>query len=79
MFAANMKKRLSEVGMSKHNDNALKDVLKKGLRNQFMDGLKQGTVAVCMVINEKASDTSKTIEERIDDIMKFCSVSTKKR
>lgn len=61
--------------MGKHNDGALKQTLEKGLRTQFLNGLRQGTTAICAVVRDKASDTEKSVEERLDDIIRFCNVS----
>ena len=38
------------------------------------EGLATGTKAVSKVIYDKATDESKTYEERIADIIKFCKV-----
>ena len=39
------------------------------------DGLIQGAKAISKVVYDKATDESKTFEERIEDIKKFCLVS----
>lgn len=65
--------------MSKHNDKAFKDKIQMSFRmnleKQFRNGLTQGMYAACKVISEKATDESKSAEERIQDIVKFCNTA----
>lgn len=62
--------------MGKHNDKAFQDALRytfgSGLERQHRNGLAQGTYAACKVVYDKAVDESKTYEERINSIKKFC-------
>ena len=62
--------------MSKHNDKAFtamfKSKLRDGFKEQFQSGLAQGTYAACKVLHDKATDESKTPEERIRTIVQFC-------
>lgn len=51
--------------------NELQDALKK----QYVRGLTDGTKAIAGVVFEKAKDQTKTAEERIDDIIAFCTPS----
>lgn len=61
--------------MSKHNDKLFRDTFKKGFEQQFHRGMLQGATAICGVIQDMASDTSKTPDERIEKIKAFCAVS----
>lgn len=63
--------------MNSREENILREEFTKGYRSVFRSGLLQGSKAVCKVIFDKADDDSKTLEERIEDIKKFCKVSLK--
>jgi len=60
----------------KHNDELFRKTFEEGFRKQFQNGLLQGSRAICKVVFDKASDEKKTIQERIDDIKKFCGILT---
>lgn len=62
------------------NANVEKELLKqfeKGYENTYRNGLLRGATAVSKVVLDKAKNTTKTLEERIDEIIKFCEVSLK--
>lgn len=58
--------------MSRHHDDLFKQALTDGLKKQHSAGLAQGAYAMCKVIFEKATDESKTIEQRLADVVTFC-------
>lgn len=58
--------------MPRHNDNVFKRVVTDGLKKQHSAGLAQGAYAMCNVILEKATDESKTVEQRLADVVSFC-------
>ena len=62
--------------MSKHNDNEfqenLKLTFKNGFEKQFRNGLAQGMYATCKVVYDKLSDDGKSVEDRLNDVMAFC-------
>lgn len=64
--------------MGKHNDKqfteGFKSMLRGGMKQQFQEGLRQGTFAACKVIHDKALNEEKTAEERLEDIVNFCEV-----
>lgn len=60
--------------MSKHDDNTFKRVVTGGLQKQHTAGIAQGAYAMCSVILEKAKNEEKTPEERLEDIIKFCTI-----
>lgn len=75
--------------MAKHNDKEFQDrikaqekvkmALRNNLEKQFRNGIAQGVYAVCKAIFDKASDESKTFEERINSIIAFCEPTLKSR
>ena len=75
--------------MAKHNDKEFQDrikaqerikmTLRENLEKQFRNGITQGMYAACKVISDKASDETKTYEERINDIITFCKPALKDR
>ena len=58
----------------KHNDEMFRKTFEEGFKKHFQNGLLQGSRAICKVVYDKACDEKKTVEERIEDIKKFCSV-----
>lgn len=68
--------------LAKHNDNRFKQAIKnenkmravftQGLQDQLRSGIAQGTYAACKVMYDKAMDTTKGAEERLNDIIAFC-------
>lgn len=64
--------------MGKHNDKqfteGFKNMLRGGFKEQYQNGLRQGTYAACKVIHDKAVDDSMTPEERLQKIIEFCEV-----
>lgn len=58
--------------MPRHNDNVFKRVVTDGLKKQHSAGLAQGAYAMCNVILKKATDESKTVEQRLADVVAFC-------
>lgn len=62
--------------MGKHNDQVFKQVVTDGLRKQHSSGIAQGAYAMCKVVLDKATDESKTIEQRLNDVIAFCSICT---
>ena len=62
--------------MGKHNDQVFRKVVTGGLRKQHSAGIAQGAYAMCKVVLDKATDESKTIEQRLNDVIAFCSVCT---
>ena len=65
---------MARKSVQKHNDEMFKKTFEEGFKKHFQNGLLQGSRAICKVVYDKASDEKKTIEERIEDIKKFCSV-----
>lgn len=61
--------------MSTNDEQLLRDTFTKSLKETHRNGLLQGSRAMCSVILTKANDTTKTPDERIEDIIKFCKVS----
>lgn len=61
--------------MNKNAEKVLKETFKKSLRDTFQKGLLQGSKAIAKVIFDEANDVSKTADERIEEIKRFCSVS----
>ena len=63
--------------MSKHNDkefqDGLKQAFKSGFEKQFRNGLAQGMYATCKVVYDKLSDDGKSAEDRLKDVIAFCS------
>lgn len=49
------------------------------LENVRMSSLAAGAIAMCHVIQDKATDESKSAEERLADIIEFCETSLKKK
>lgn len=63
--------------MSKHNDQVFKRVVTGGLKKQHTAGVAQGAYAMCKVVLDKATDESKTAEQRLEDVIAFCKICTK--
>ncbi len=63
--------------MSKHNDQVFKRVVTGGLQRQHTAGVAQGAYAMCKVILDKATDETKTAEQRLEDVIAFCRICTK--
>lgn len=49
------------------------------LQNVQRSSLAAGAIAMCKVIRDKATDESKTIEERLADVVAFCETSLNKK
>ena len=60
--------------MKSDTERKLQEAFDDGFKSTYRAGLWEGTVAVSKVILDKANDTSKTVEERLKDIIKFCRV-----
>lgn len=60
-------------------ENKLRETFGDGLKSAHRTGLLQGAVAISKVILDKANDTSKTPDERLKDIIKFCEVSLRNK
>lgn len=64
--------------MAKHDDKKFNETIKAkfrdGFKEQFRNGLAQGCYAVCKVVLDKAGDESKPAEERLKDIVSFCTM-----
>lgn len=54
---------------------ALVAAFKKGLKEQYHRGLLDGTRAFTKVIYDKATDETKSVEERLQDVVQFAKVS----
>lgn len=65
--------------MTSREESILREEFNKGYKSVFQNGLLQGSKAVCKVVLDKANDERKTLEERIEDIKKFCRVSLKEQ
>lgn len=65
--------------MDSKTEKQLNKVFKEKFKEVHLNGLLQGTKAISKVILDKANDTSKTSEERLEDIIKFCEVSLKEK
>lgn len=63
--------------MSKHNDQVFKRVVTGGLQKQHTAGVAQGAYAMCKVVLEKATDETKPVEQRLEDVIAFCEICTK--
>lgn len=63
--------------MGKHNDQLFKKVVTGGLQKQHSAGVAQGAYAMCRVVLEKATDETKTVEQRLKDVIDFCEVCAK--
>lgn len=63
--------------MAKHNNQVFRRVVASGLQKQHTAGIAQGAYAMCRVILDKATDETKTVEQRLEDIIAFCKVCTK--
>lgn len=63
--------------MGKHNDQLFKKVVTGGLQKQHSAGIAQGAYAMCRVVLEKATDETKTVEQRLKDVIDFCEVCAK--
>lgn len=61
--------------MDKQAEKVLRERFNKSLKDTFTRGLLQGSKAIAKVVFDKANDESKTLEERIAEIKRFCSVS----
>ncbi|MBR4023510.1 MAG: hypothetical protein IKI94_13130 [Ruminococcus sp.] len=61
--------------MNKQDEKMLKKTFEEGFQKSFNDGMLQAGRAICKVIHDKATNTKKSPEERIADIVKFCEVS----
>ncbi len=55
---------------------ALTAAIRGELGRQRNAGLAQGAYAMCQVILSKAKDDSKSSEERLQNIIEFCSICT---
>jgi len=60
--------------MGKHNDNMFRKVVTGGLQKTHRDGISQGAYAMCKVVLDKAQKEGKTAEEKLEDIIAFCSI-----
>jgi len=58
------------------NNNEFPDELKEAiriqLRRQLVAGIGEGAYAMCSSINRIAKDDSKSVEDRIQEIIAFC-------
>lgn len=63
--------------MGKHNDQLFKKVVTGGLQRQHSAGIAQGAYAMCRVVLDKATDESKSIEQRLKDVIDFCKTCAK--
>lgn len=61
--------------MKDETDIKLQKMLTEMLQETHRKGLAQGSKAMCHVIMEKAQDQTKSYEERIREIERFCKVS----
>lgn len=61
--------------MRGNTEKQLREAFNEGFEAARRTGLLQGAVAISKVVLDKANDTSKTPEERLADIIKFCEVS----
>ena len=59
----------------KKNKNDIEKEMLDVLKQTHTNGLLQGSRAMCKVILDKANNKSKSSEERLEDIIKFCSIS----
>ena len=61
--------------MNKKMEEKLTAEFEKQFKKIHTEGLTQGSKAMCAVILAKATDESKTYEERITEIVRFCTIS----
>ena len=64
--------------MQTHNDALFTAAVRQQLQKTRTDALKQGVFAICKVVTDKANAEGKTAEEKLADIVNFCSVWVKK-
>lgn len=60
--------------MNKELEKRLEVEFKQRFREMHTEGVKQGAKAICHAILEKAKNESKTYEQRIVDIVQFCTI-----
>lgn len=65
--------------MTNKTEKQLREAFNEGFKKAHTSGLLQGTKAISKVVLDKATDTRKTPDERLADIIKFCEVSLKDR
>lgn len=65
------------VNQKRIDELFLKQEFEKKFKEQFRNGLLQGTVAFSKVVRDKATDETKPVEDRLDDIIEFCDVALK--
>lgn len=58
--------------MNAQEEKQLKEMFEARFKDMFTKGMLRGSTAMCKVILDKANDASKTVEERIADIINFC-------
>ena len=58
-----------------NKQEALVAAFKKGFKEQYRRGLLDGTRAFTKVIYDKATDETKSVEERLQDVVQFAKVS----
>lgn len=67
--------------MAKHNDKEYQEKIKMTFRHnlekQLKTGIAQGLYAASKIIHDRATDKSKTPEERIESIVAFCNIALK--
>lgn len=61
--------------MDKNQEEILRNEFAKGFKEIHNKGLLAGSKAMCSVICAKAEDESKSPEERLADIIRFCKIS----
>jgi len=65
--------------MKSKTEKELRKAFNDGFRATHRTGLLQGAVAIAKVVLDKANDTKKTPEERLNDIIQFCEVSLRSK
>jgi len=65
--------------MKVNTEMKLRKTFNEGFKSAQRNGLLQGATAISKVVLDKANDTRKTPEQRLEDIVRFCEVSLKKK
>lgn len=59
--------------MLRQQNREIEKAARAQMSNAHALGLKRGTYAVAQIVLNKANDESKSVEERLTDIIEFCS------
>ena len=65
--------------MNQIEEKAFENVVKDALSKQHQRGVKEGAYAICKVILEHATETHKTADKRIEEVINFCNALVEKK